>query len=79
MFSTFDHQNIEARKSEIEDFDLMDRIRSRDERALETLIKPHETGIPPDSVETRIELGVKKLRAAVSVLASREEWLPGTA
>jgi RNA polymerase sigma-70 factor (ECF subfamily) len=34
-----DHQHIEAGNCEIEDSNLMERIQSRDERALETLIK----------------------------------------
>jgi RNA polymerase sigma-70 factor, ECF subfamily len=34
-----------------------------------------ETGIPLGTVKTRLELGVKKLRAAVAALGSREEWL----
>ena len=38
-----------------------------------------ETGIPLGTIKTRLELGVKKLRAAVSAIGSREEWLSGTA
>jgi RNA polymerase sigma-70 factor, ECF subfamily len=34
-----------------------------------------ETGLPLGTVKTRIELGVKKLRAAVTKLGSRDEWL----
>ena len=34
-----------------------------------------ETGIPLGTVKTRLELGVKKLRAAVCALGSRDEWL----
>ena len=37
-----------------------------------------ETGIPLGTIKTRLELGVKKLRAAVSAFGSREEWLSGT-
>jgi RNA polymerase sigma-70 factor (ECF subfamily) len=37
-----------------------------------------ETGIPLGTVKTRIELGVKKLRAAVLTIGSREAWLSGT-
>lgn len=37
-----------------------------------------ETGIPLGTVETRIELGIKKLRAAASAFGSRDEWLFGT-
>jgi RNA polymerase sigma-70 factor (ECF subfamily) len=38
-----------------------------------------ETGIPLGTVKTRLELGVKKLRAAVLAIDSREAWLSGTA
>jgi len=34
-----------------------------------------ETGIPLGTIKTRLELGVKKLRAAVSAMGSREDWL----
>jgi len=34
-----------------------------------------ETGIPLGTVKTRLELGVKKLRAAVCGIGSRDEWL----
>jgi RNA polymerase sigma-70 factor, ECF subfamily len=34
-----------------------------------------ETGIPLGTVKTRLELGVKKLRAAVLGLGTRKEWL----
>ena len=34
-----------------------------------------KTGIPLGTVKTRLELGVKKLRAAVCALGSRDEWL----
>jgi len=34
-----------------------------------------ETGIPLGTIKTRLELGVKKLRAAVSAMGSREAWL----
>ena len=37
-----------------------------------------ETGIPLGTIKTRLELGVKKLREAVSSIGSREEWLFGT-
>jgi RNA polymerase sigma-70 factor, ECF subfamily len=37
-----------------------------------------ETGIPLGTVKTRLELGVKKLREAVTAIGSREEWLFGT-
>lgn len=37
-----------------------------------------ETGILLGTVETRIELGIKKLRAAASAFGSRDEWLFGT-
>ena len=36
-----------------------------------------QTGLPLGTVKTRLELGVKKLRAAVSVMGSREDWLAG--
>jgi len=35
-----------------------------------------ETGIPLGTIKTRIELGVKKLRALVCAMGTREEWLP---
>ena len=35
-----------------------------------------ETGIPLGTIKTRIELGVKKLRATVCAMGTREEWLP---
>ena len=38
-----------------------------------------KTGIPLGTVKTRLELGVKKLRAAVLAIGSREAWLTGTA
>lgn len=38
-----------------------------------------ETGIPLGTIKTRLELGVKKLRVAVSAIGSREEWLAGVA
>jgi len=38
-----------------------------------------ETGIPLGTIKTRLELGVKKLRAAVSAIGSREEWFAGAA
>ena len=34
-----------------------------------------KTGIPLGTVKTRLELGVKKLRAAVCAIGSRDEWL----
>jgi RNA polymerase sigma-70 factor, ECF subfamily len=34
-----------------------------------------KTGIPLGTVKTRLELGVKKLRAAVCAMGSRDEWL----
>ena len=34
-----------------------------------------ETGVPLGTIKTRLELGVKKLRAAVSAIGSREDWL----
>jgi RNA polymerase sigma-70 factor, ECF subfamily len=34
-----------------------------------------ETGIPLGTIKTRLELGVKKLRAAVCAMGTREEWL----
>jgi RNA polymerase sigma-70 factor (ECF subfamily) len=34
-----------------------------------------ETGIPLGTIKTRLELGVKKLRAAVSAMGSRDQWL----
>jgi len=34
-----------------------------------------ETGIPLGTIKTRLELGVKKLRAAVCAMGSREDWL----
>lgn len=34
-----------------------------------------ETGIPLGTIKTRIELGVKKLRAIVCAMGTREEWL----
>jgi RNA polymerase sigma-70 factor (ECF subfamily) len=37
-----------------------------------------ETGLPLGTVKTRLELGVKKLRAAVLAIGSRKEWLSGT-
>jgi RNA polymerase sigma-70 factor (ECF subfamily) len=37
-----------------------------------------KTGIPLGTVKTRLELGVKKLRAAVCALGSRDEWLTAT-
>jgi RNA polymerase sigma-70 factor (ECF subfamily) len=37
-----------------------------------------ETGIPLGTIKTRLELGVKKLREAVTAIGSREEWLFGT-
>jgi RNA polymerase sigma-70 factor (ECF subfamily) len=36
-----------------------------------------ETGIPLGTVKTRLELAVKKLRAAVIAIGSREEWFSG--
>jgi len=39
----------------------------------------HETGIPLGTIKTRLELAVKKLRAAMSAIGSREEWFPRTA
>jgi len=38
-----------------------------------------ETGIPLGTIKTRLELGVKKLRTAVSAIGSREEWFMGAA
>jgi len=38
-----------------------------------------KTGIPLGTVKTRLELGVKKLGAAVCALGSRDEWLVATA
>jgi len=38
-----------------------------------------ETGIPLGTIKTRLELGVKKLRAAVCAMGTRDEWLPATA
>jgi len=38
-----------------------------------------KTGVPLGTVKTRLELGVKKLRAAVLAVGSREAWLSGTA
>jgi len=38
-----------------------------------------ETGIPLGTIKTRLELGVKKLRAAMSGIGFREEWFPGAA
>ena len=34
-----------------------------------------ETGIPLGTIKTRLELGVKKLRAAVCAMGTRDEWL----
>jgi RNA polymerase sigma-70 factor (ECF subfamily) len=34
-----------------------------------------ETGIPLGTIKTRLELGVKKLRAAVCAMGSRQDWL----
>ena len=34
-----------------------------------------ETGIPLGTIKTRLELGVKKLRAAVCAMGTREDWL----
>jgi RNA polymerase sigma-70 factor (ECF subfamily) len=38
-----------------------------------------ETGIPLGTIKTRLELGVKKLRAAVCALGTRDEWLVAAA
>jgi RNA polymerase sigma-70 factor (ECF subfamily) len=38
-----------------------------------------KTGIPLGTVKTRLELGVKKLRAAVCAIGSRDEWLVAAA
>jgi len=37
-----------------------------------------KTGIPLGTVKTRLELGVKKLGAAVCAIGSRDEWLVAT-
>jgi RNA polymerase sigma-70 factor (ECF subfamily) len=34
-----------------------------------------KTGIPLGTIKTRLELGVKKLRAAVCAMGTRDEWL----
>jgi len=34
-----------------------------------------ETGIPLGTIKTRLELGIKKLRAAVCAMGTRDEWL----
>jgi len=34
-----------------------------------------ETGIPLGTIRTRLELGVKKLRALVCAMGTRKEWL----
>jgi len=38
-----------------------------------------KTGIPLGTVKTRLELGVKKLRAAVCAMGTRDEWLVAAA
>jgi len=34
-----------------------------------------KTGIPLGTIKTRLELGVKKLRAAITAMGTKEEWL----
>jgi hypothetical protein len=60
MLYEFDHQNISEFRT-----------------ASGTVVEPSakKTGIPLGTVKTRLELGVKKLRAAVCAMGSREEWL----
>ena len=38
-----------------------------------------ETGVPLGTIKTRLELGVKKLRAAICAMGTRDEWLASVA